>query len=297
MFFLKRKFKKSNIEKIKYKQNIRKWFTIIELLIVVIILSIISVFLFKTIIWLNKYNITLVETIKKWEKQFELQDFLSQNSIADIIYVVMPWLNVELYNNDYKDQDFKDLIEYIKNRLNLKTEINVTLDWNNKTIQLPLLIFKDENNKLGILWWQKDVYNEELNSLNFKLFYINNNYYLKTQGKLTISDLLFLQKNNETSKINDYINDLQSNSLDILMKTVISSDWQWKYSDVNYISPENIQNSIILIPSWNLTWTNISVFQQSIDDLWYAKLYYWYINLPYYKAWKRYDIWTNFLVK
>ncbi len=293
----------------KKKIIFKKWFTLIELLVAMIILTTVFWIIIKTIFWMNLHNIAIAETVQNLTQETKLQSFFTDNSLNNIIVSYVPVWDTIMYNKtNYANQNYKDMINNIVFSdfwLGIKKEFVVDLKKGSKTLKLPYLIFKDNNNKLGVIWFVKDNSNNDTNSLAIKIFFLNNNYYFKTKGDITISNLLYYYNNKSdpslNKKYNNYINDLKLSWITLLNKIVIIDDNQrGQYNDINYITPKLLWKMLFILPTNNLEIGNPAAkltYQKSIDNLWNSKLYYWELNIQYYRWWKIYWNYSNFLIK
>jgi len=294
----------------KYKHIIKKnkAFTLVEILIATVILTTIFWIIIKTIFWLNQHNIRIVENIQNLAEQIKLQSFFTDNSIGNIIDAYSGLWNTEINDIDYNNDTYKNMIDNIvfsSSWLNIKKTISVELKNGVTTLSLPYLIFKDKNNKLWVIWFVTDKNNKDVKALSLKIFFLNNNYYFNTKWNITISDLLYAYNNNSDPDLNklytDYINDLKLSGWTILDNIVFINDWErWDYDRYNYLTPSLLSKMLIVLPTKNLELSNSSaenIYKRSIDNLWNAKLYYWSIDIKYYKSWRIYGLDTNFLVK
>jgi len=290
-------------------KKIKKAFTLIEMLIVTVILVIIFWVIIKTVYWMNLHNIRIAEEIQSLTQKMKLESFFTDNSIKKVIDAYVPLGNTEMYNkSDYASNDYKSMINEIvfsKKWLWIRKTVTINLKGIDKTLSLPYLIFKDENDKLWVIWFVDDLSNKDIQALSLKIFFLNNNFYFKTKGNITLSNLLYYFQNKSNndllSKYNDYINDLKLSGRTILNKIVfISNDKTWQYNSINYITPTLLNSYLILFPNKNMENTNpeaLNIYQKFLDDLWYSNVCYGNLNFQYYKGWKLYWLFDNFLIK
>jgi len=294
--------------------NVRKKaFTLVEIIIATVILSIIFLVIMKTILGLDHHNIKLAQNIQNTTNQMKLQTFFTENQVDNIIFLYSGLgtdtnMDTTMSNNDYLSSDYKDVIDNIifaNNNLWIKKTINIDL-WNGiKIKKLPFLIFKDKSDKLGVIWFVSDINNKNAKALSLKIFYLNDNFYFNTKWNVRISDLLYYYKNltdsNLLAKYNNYIKDLLLSWKTILDNVIIiPNNERWKYSKFNYVTLKFLQQMLIVFPTKNLKLSNsnaYTIYKQSIDNLWNSKLYYWNLFIQYYKSGKLYWLNNNFLVK
>lgn len=283
----------------------KKAFTLIEMLVVTLVIVIITWVLIKTIQELNTFSATTIENVNNVKNELITQEAIMKNNLKDILFYYSPADNLYYANNrTVFDNNVKNTITDILNKLNIVYWQNIDLNWTK--VNLPVMVFSTYQNRLVILWYKKR--KEDTNDvLDLKLYKLNNEYYFKTKWAYTLDDIVYYYTSSDT-KYNDYINDLQLSSIDLINNILPIEDVHKTYksnifkevtlSDLKDAFFITLTNNINVFTDNNLSskTTLPTAYNNSVEKIWNKKLYFFQFNIKYYQN-KWHSIFFNWLIK
>lgn len=283
----------------------KKAFTLIEMLVVTLVITIITWILIKTIQELNIFSATTMENINNVKNELITQEAIIKNNLKDVLFYYSPADNLYYANNrTVFDNNVKNTIIDILNKLNIVYWQNIDLNWTK--VDLPVIVFSTYQNKLVILWYQKR--KEDTNDvLDLKLYKLNNEYYFKTKWAYTLDDIVYYYTSSNT-KYNDYINDLQLSSIDLInnILPIENVHETYKSNIFKEVTLSDLKNAFFITLTNNInvfTDNNLSskttlpaTYNNYIEKIWNKKLYFFQFNIKYYQN-KWHSIFFNWLIK
>lgn len=283
----------------------KKAFTLIEMLVVTLVITIITWILIKTIQELNIFSATTMENINNVKNELITQEAIKKNNLKDVLFYYSPADNLYYANNKTVfDNNVKNTIIDILNKLNIVYWQNIDLNWTK--VDLPVIVFSTYQNKLVILWYQKR--KEDTNDvLDLKLYKLNNEYYFKTKWAYTLDDIVYYYTSSNT-KYNDYINDLQLSSIDLInnILPIENVHETYKSNIFKEVTLSDLKNAFFITLTNNInvfTDNNLSskttlpaTYNNYIEKIWNKKLYFFQFNIKYYQN-KWHSIFFNWLIK
>lgn len=283
----------------------KKAFTLIEMLVVTLVIAIITWVLIKTIQELNTFSATTIENVNNVKNELITQEAIMKNNLKDILFYYSPADNLYYANNrTVFDNNVKNTITDILNKLNIVYWQNIDLNWTK--VNLPVMVFSTYQNRLVILWYKKR--KEDTNDvLDLKLYKLNNEYYFETKWAYALDDIVYYYTSSDT-KYNDYINDLQLSSIDLINNILPIEDVHKTYksnifkeitlSDLKDAFFITLTNNINVFTDNNLSskTTLPTAYNNSVEKIWNKKLYFFQFNIKYYQN-KWHSIFFNWLIK